>query len=166
MAHRRRPATGAGERRIQGRHEIFGERMRATGSGWSDIVADAGTPMPHRDTWRGRIARRHPSFFGELASRPQPTNRGLPVHPRRHQQIQDGKQDGQEDKMILHRLLPDPGDVEIRPGRFCFLSPTPFRSMPAATRRLSMMTDTRGRHPLKTLENLNILEARSRNEDR
>ena len=22
--------------------------------------------------------------------------------------------------MILHRLLPDPGDVEIRPGRFCF----------------------------------------------
>lgn len=31
--------------------------------------------------------------------------------------------------MILHRLLPDPGDVEIRPGRFCFLSPTPFRSM-------------------------------------
>lgn len=24
--------------------------------------------------------------------------------------------------MILHRLLPDPGDVEIRPGRFCFLS--------------------------------------------
>lgn len=59
--------------------------------------------------------------------------------------------------MILHRLLPDPGDVEIRPGRFCFLSPTPFRSM---------MTDTCGRHPLKTLENLNILEARSRNEDR
>lgn len=49
--------------------------------------------------------------------------------------------------MILHRLLPDPGDVEIRPGRFCFLSPTPFRSMTAATRRLSMMTDTRGRHP-------------------
>lgn len=68
--------------------------------------------------------------------------------------------------MILHRLLPDPGDVEIRPGRFCFLSPTPFRSMPAATRRLSMMTDTRGRHPLKILGNLNILEARSRNEDR
>lgn len=68
--------------------------------------------------------------------------------------------------MILHRLLPDPGDVEIRPGRFYFLSPTPSRSMPAATRRLSMMTDTRGRHPLKTLENLNILEARSRNEDR
>lgn len=54
--------------------------------------------------------------------------------------------------MILHRLLPDPGDVEIRPGRFCFLSPTPFRSMTAVTRRLSMMTDTRGRHPLKTLE--------------
>lgn len=25
--------------------------------------------------------------------------------------------------MILHRLLPDPGDVEIRPGRFCFFSP-------------------------------------------
>lgn len=49
--------------------------------------------------------------------------------------------------MILHRLLPDPGDVEIRPGRFCFLSPTPFRSMTAATRRLSMMTDTCGRHP-------------------
>lgn len=49
--------------------------------------------------------------------------------------------------MILHRLLPDPGDVEIRPGRFCFLSPTPFRSMTAATRRLSMMTDARGRHP-------------------
>lgn len=24
--------------------------------------------------------------------------------------------------MILHRLLPDPGDVEIRPGRFCSLS--------------------------------------------
>ena len=68
--------------------------------------------------------------------------------------------------MILHRLLPDPGDVEIRPGRFCFLSPTPFWSMTAATRRLSMMTDTCGRHPLKTLENLNILEARSRNEDR
>lgn len=43
--------------------------------------------------------------------------------------------------MILHRLLPDPGDVEIRPGRFCSLSPTPFRSMTAATRRLSMMTD-------------------------
>ena len=57
MAYRRRPATGAGERRIQGRHEIFGERMRATGSGWSDIVADAGTPMSHRDTWRRRIAR-------------------------------------------------------------------------------------------------------------
>lgn len=68
--------------------------------------------------------------------------------------------------MIFHRLLPDPGDVGIRPGRFCFLSPMPFRSMPAVTRRLSMMTDTRGRHPLKTLENLNILEARSRNEDR
>ena len=47
----------AGERRIQGRHEIPGKRMRATGSGWSDIVADAGTPMPHRDTWRRRIAR-------------------------------------------------------------------------------------------------------------
>lgn len=68
--------------------------------------------------------------------------------------------------MILHRLLPDPGDVEIRPGRFCFLSPTPFRSM--ICRNASSIDDDGHvwSAPLKTLENLNILEARSRNEDR
>lgn len=67
--------------------------------------------------------------------------------------------------MILHRLLPDPGDVEIRPGRFCFLS----NAVPVHDGRNASSIDDDGHAwpaPLKTLENLNILEARSRNEDR
>ena len=69
--------------------------------------------------------------------------------------------------MILHRLLPDPGDVEIRPGRFCFFSPN---AVPVHDGRNASAIDDDGHawtaSPLKTLENLNILEARSRNEDR
>ena len=70
--------------------------------------------------------------------------------------------------MILHRLLPDVGDVERRPERYVsiFLLSNAVPAHAGHTRRLSMMTGTRGRHPSKTLENLNILEARSCNEDR
>ena len=147
----RREDHAASEGRLCEEDDVFGDPDSNV------LAAPAGDRSSYQEWLTGEDQPQ-----GELAPRPQPTNRGLPVHPCRHQQIQDG----QEDKMILHRLLPDPGDVEIRPGRFCFLSPTPFRSMTAATRRLSMMMDTCGRHPLKTLENLNILEARSRNEDR